>query len=81
MGIEIDNINFLCVTNFKDYAPKHYVDIGLTADWVAGEVKNMEPDKKEEVAWFDMEALPEPLFSVMENYLLAFKTGQRYFDA
>src|SRR3989344_1839312 len=32
-GLEIDNIRFLCLSNLKVYAPKHYVDIGVIADW------------------------------------------------
>lgn len=79
-GVEIDNIRFLCVTNFKDHAPKHYVDIGLAADWMGGEAKNLEPDKKEEVRWFDMDDLPGPLFGMMPNYFQALKTGGQYFD-
>ena len=81
VGIEIGNIRFLCVTNFKDHAPKHYVDIGLLADWVSGEAKNLEPDKKEEVQWFGRDNLPEPLFGMMPNYLKAMETGEQYFDA
>lgn len=35
-GIEIENVRFLRLLNLKDYAPKHYVDIGLIADWKSG---------------------------------------------
>jgi 8-oxo-dGTP diphosphatase len=44
-GIEIENIKFLGLVNLKTYAPKHYVDIGFTADWKSGEPRVMEPDK------------------------------------
>ena len=81
-GIEIDNIRFLCLTNFKDHAPKHYVDIGLLADWKSGEPQNLEPDVKEDWIWFDIKTeIPDPLWGVMANYFEAYRTGQQYFDA
>ena len=46
-GIEIENVRFLCAINLKDYPPKHYLDIGLVADWKSGEPKVMEPEKLE----------------------------------
>lgn len=46
-GIEIGNIKFLRLLNLKTYAPKHYVDIGLMAQWISGEPKIMEPEKCE----------------------------------
>jgi 8-oxo-dGTP diphosphatase len=46
-GIEIHNIRFLRLMNLKEYAPKHYVDIGLVAEWLSGEPKVTEPDNVE----------------------------------
>lgn len=80
-GIEIENIQFLCLNNVKEYAPKHYVDIGLTADWKSGEPKVMEPEKLESWNWYDINNLPEPLFSMMPHYFEAYKTKKNYFDA
>ena len=80
-GIEIENIRFLCLSNFKTYAPKHYVDIGLIADWKNGEPQIMEPDRLESWGWYDVDHLPLPIFDVMENYFEAYKTGKSYFDA
>jgi len=80
-GIEIDGVRFLCVTNFQDHAPKHYVDIGLVADWSSGEPQILEPDKCESWNWYELSNLPEPLFGTTKRYLEALKTGQQYFDA
>src|SRR3989344_7046702 len=41
-GMEIDNVRFLRLLNLKKYAPKHYVGIGLIADWKSGEPKVIE---------------------------------------
>ncbi|MEK7079767.1 MAG: NUDIX domain-containing protein [Patescibacteria group bacterium] len=80
-GIEIENLRFICVTNLKEYAPKHYVDIGILADWKSGEPQLLEPDKCAGWDWYDLNALPQPLFSTVENYLKALESGATYFDA
>ena len=80
-GMETDNIRFLRLLNLKDYAPKHYVDIGLIADWRSGEPKIMEPDKIERWDWYEMDKLPEPLFSTIPTYFEAYKTGKNFWDA
>ena len=79
-GIEIENIQFLCLTNFTKYAPKHYVDIGLAADWKSGDPRVLEPDKCESWAWYTLDSLPLPLLDVVKNYVEAFRTRKNYFD-
>lgn len=79
-GLEIANVQFLCTVNLVQYAPKHFVDIGLTADWVSGEPTIMEPEKIEGWGWYDLENIPQPLFGVMPNYFEAYKTGRRFWD-
>jgi 8-oxo-dGTP diphosphatase len=77
--IKVKNMRFLCITNLTAYAPKHYVDVGMVAEWDSGEPQITEPDKKESWGWYDLDNLPSPFFSVMENYITAYKTGQIYF--
>src|SRR6516225_6793479 len=50
-GIEINNVRFLRLMNLKKYAPRHYVDVGLIADWQSGEPRVMEPEKIEAWEW------------------------------
>lgn len=80
-GMEIDNVKFLRLLNFKDYAPKHYVDILLTADWKSGEPQVLEPNKCEGWGWYDIDHLPEPLFKAEYSGIEAYKTGRNFFDA
>jgi 8-oxo-dGTP diphosphatase len=80
-GMEIDNIRFLRLSNLKDYAPKHYVDIGLVADWKSGDPEIKEPDKIEGWGWYDLENLPSPLFATLPTYFEALKTGRNFWDA
>jgi 8-oxo-dGTP diphosphatase len=80
-GVEIQNVRFLRLVNMTQYAPKHYVDIGLIADWKSGEPQVMEPDKVETWEWRALDDLPEPLFAAEPYYLEALKTGQNFFDS
>jgi 8-oxo-dGTP diphosphatase len=79
-GMEIQNIRFLRIMNLKDYAPKHYVNIAMVADWKSGEPKIMEPDKCEDWGWYDPDNLPEPLFKTIPTCIEALKTGRNFWD-
>ena len=79
-GMEIENVRFNRIMNLKMYAPKHYVDIGLLADWKSGEPKVLEPNKCEEWQWFSFDELPSPRFSACDTAIEAYKTGKNYFD-
>lgn len=80
-GIEIKNVRFVRLMNLKQYAPKHYVDIGLAADWESGEPQVMEPEKCDGWAWYAPDAMPEPLFGTLPTYFEALKTGKNFWDA
>ncbi|PIR04083.1 MAG: DNA mismatch repair protein MutT [Candidatus Magasanikbacteria bacterium CG11_big_fil_rev_8_21_14_0_20_39_34] len=79
-GIEIENVRFLRLLNLKNYAPKHYVDIALIADWKSGEPKVLEPEKCEFWDWYPMDNLPQPTFAALDTYFEALKTGKNFFD-
>jgi len=70
VGIEIENIRPATFTNdFFEKEHKHYVTVFVTADYAAGDVKVLEPDKCEEWGWFEWSALPAPLFVPLKNLL------------
>lgn len=48
---------------------KHFVTIFMKADAFLGEPENREPDKCEEWAWFEFDALPENLFLPLKNFI------------
>jgi 8-oxo-dGTP diphosphatase len=77
--IKVKSVRFLCLTNMRRYAPKHYADIGITAEWSAGKPRVMEPEKKEDWQWYDLNDLPQPLFGCTDNYIEAYRTGKTYF--
>jgi 8-oxo-dGTP diphosphatase len=78
-GIEIANIRFLRLLNFRFYG-KHFTDVGLLVDWESGEPTAMEPNKCEGWNWYGIEEIPKPLFDGCESCFEALKTGRNYFD-
>ena len=80
-GVAIKDLRFQLIANAKTYAPKHYVHIGLLADWKAGEPQLLEPEKSESWGWYDLEALPQPMFHFTALAIDSFKTGKTYYDA
>ncbi len=78
-GIEIDNIRFLRLLNFRFYE-KHFVDVGLLVDWKSGEPQVLEPAKCEGWEWYPLDNLPKPLFEGVKSSIEAYKTGKQYFD-
>lgn len=80
VGIEIKNIKFLFIKNTAFYTPKHYVHIGLIADWESGEPKVLEPEKCEGWGWYGLDNLPKPLFNLCDLTFDAYKTGKNYYD-
>ena len=79
-GIEIKNIKFQFVANLTGHAPKHSMHLGLIADWASGEPKVLEPEKCEGWAWYDLDALPQPLFDACVLAFDSYKTGKIYYD-
>ncbi len=77
--LKLRNLRFLCVTNLTKYPPKHYVDIGMFAEWESGEAVVAEPRKLESWGWYPIDHLPAPLFGCMENYIDAYRNKTVYF--
>lgn len=47
-GVEIEDVNFMYLANILKYGGKHYVHVGLKANWVKGDPQVLEPEKSEE---------------------------------
>jgi 8-oxo-dGTP diphosphatase len=68
VGIEIGNIRLGFVTNdIFEGENKHYITIDMIADYVSGEVKNLEPEKCESWDWYTWDNLPSPLMITTQN--------------
>lgn len=79
-GIKVKNLRMLCVSDLLTYLPKHYIDIGFTAEWETGEPAVLEPHKLESWAWYDLDNLPVNLFGCVSAYAESYRTGKRYFS-
>ncbi len=80
-GIEVKNIRFQLLANVIKYAPKHYVHIGMIADYKSGKPKVLEPEKCESWDWYSMDDLPQPLFEMCRQGIDCYKTGGNYIDS
>lgn len=57
-----------------DFQPnKHFVTIQVVAHKFSGELKNMEPTKHSEWKWFDLNELPEKLYSPCKKFIEEYK--------
>jgi 8-oxo-dGTP diphosphatase len=79
-GMEIHHVRFVHVSNVTAYAPKHYVHIGLVADWKEGVPRVLEPEKCEGWDWYPLDDLPQPLFKTLPEDIEAYKTGKYFYD-
>jgi ADP-ribose pyrophosphatase len=63
LGVNIEIIKFLGFTesSVTDYGKQHWISLNYLAKIINGEVKNLEPEKHEEVKWFSLDDLPEKL--------------------
>jgi 8-oxo-dGTP diphosphatase len=77
-AIEIENIRFQLLANIVVWAPKHFVHIGVIADWKEGEPQVLEPEKCEGWAWYPLTALPAPLFYGATLQFEAYESGEVY---
>lgn len=79
-GIEIRNVRFQFLANIIKYEQKHYVHIGLIADWESVEPKVLEPEKCDSWVWYGLNELPAPLFEMTRLAIESHKTGRIYWD-
>lgn len=78
-GIRVKNLRMLCVSDLLTYYPKHYVDIGFTAEWESGEPQVLEPHKLESWEWYDIDNMPDNLFGCVNAYAESYTTGKKHF--
>lgn len=79
--LKIKNVKFQFIANVKKYDKKHYVHIGLIADWKSGAPRNTEPEKSSDWSWVDPKKPPKPLFEMCRLALKSLKNKKKYFDS
>jgi 8-oxo-dGTP diphosphatase len=82
-GVEVELLRLLCVTDhvLPDEG-QHWVAPAYLGRIVKGEVRNCEPDKTQEVKWFELASLPENLTMTAQNAIAAYLVaGERSFSS
>ena len=75
-GIEIPPTALQVVGVMHRRSDKEYVDFFLTADSWSGEIKNMEPERCDELAWFRLDGLPENVIPYVRKAISNYSRGQ-----
>lgn len=69
-GITIKSLRFKTITNdIFEADDKHYITIWIEADYDDGDVCVNAVDEHTDIGWFDMNHLPQPLFTSIKNLL------------
>ena len=70
VGVDVGDLHFRAVTSdlFED-SGRHYITLWLEADSFNGEPSIIAEKEVEEIGWFAWNALPQPLFLPLENYV------------
>ncbi len=67
-SLKVKNIRFGSITNdIFEQEGKHYITIFMLCDYDEGEAKVMEPEKCENLEWFEWKNAPIPLFLPIQN--------------
>lgn len=67
-NLDVSNLSIFGVAD--DIQPgKHFVTIQIVSNKFEGELKNMEPTKHSEWKWFDINNLPEKIYSPSKKFL------------
>jgi len=80
-GIEITNIRFQYLMNSFHYTPRHFVHVGLIADWAGGEPQILEPERCESWGWYALDGIPKPLFTYCQMAIEQLKDPHACIDA
>lgn len=75
-NLDISDIEIFSASD--DIQPnKHFVTIQLIANKYSGELKIMEPTKEDEWKWFELDNLPENLYSPTKKFIDKYKKSKR----
>jgi 8-oxo-dGTP diphosphatase len=84
--VKFDSLRVISVINLTEYMPKHYIDIGMVANYVSGTPLVMEPAKCGGWHWVRLEEVfngKYKVFATVERILSAYMNneGVKVYDA
>lgn len=74
-ALEIANLRLLAVGNYlftRADGERHYIDVDFVCEAPEGEAQLCEPEKCAGWAWYELNALPQPLFVVTQRMIESF---------
>lgn len=75
-NLDIDDLEVYSVSD--DIQPdRHFITIQIIANNYSGELKTMEPTKEDEWKWFDIDNLPENVYSPSKKFIEKYKNNIR----
>lgn len=77
-GIDIKNSDLRFVHVMQQYENAEYFDFYFTAKVWKGEPTNCEPEKCDDMSWFELDQLPENLVPNVRQALDAYRSGEYY---
>ena len=80
IGIDINEKDLRFVELIHSYK-EDYINMFFTTKKYSGTPKIMEPDKCDDLRWFDIENLPDNIFPRIKNVLININKGILYDDA
>lgn len=80
-SLKVSDPKLLCVVNWEEFKPIHYIGFGFIANYIDGEAQITEPKKFESWDWYDLDDLPQPLFGVMQSYIDSYKSQINYIES
>lgn len=78
-GMLLDNIKLISI-NQDIISSAHFITIGFYSDKFQGEAEVMEPDRIVEWKWFEIDALPSPLYFPSLKILNNFRQKKIYLE-
>lgn len=85
--VKFGPLRVVSIINLTEYAPKHYIDIGMVAEYISGTPLIMEPEKCEGWHWVPIEDVFDgdkyKVFATVKRILSAYMNneGVRVYDA
>jgi mutator protein MutT len=62
VGVEVEIVEYLTHTeHFVEDQKEHWVSFNYLVKIISGEPSNLEPDRHDEIGWFDLDNLPDKL--------------------
>lgn len=78
LGIDIEILRFLSFTEgIMPEEKQHWVALSFLGKIIGGEVQNLEPEKHEEIKWFSLNNLPEPLAQNTKDSIKEYLKGEK----